>query len=1376
MSERSNLKGDILLCGESYGAPFLRKFTVDRTLDTGASVICYEAHYQGSGKGVLKEFYPSGIRSLERRIDGQLCAPQTGNDARRYQQALTEYLAPYEILQDAKRENQTLNVFIPHFEIYFGCDENAFKIGTAYVWTPEPKLETFEKICSGIHRYPATNPERKLLDVLIAMEQLTKCVQSLHEMGLVHRDIKPANFGFRRIKDTVLTQTLSLFDVNTVCFQGQAVSNAIGSAGYMEPESGYQPPGVQTDIYAIGATLFHALLVTDETRKNRFLYRTENYPKLKEMVDTSEIIRACEGSERVKLRDILTRILRKCLSERTYRYSACEELLQDLHAAILTAEKLPNQNRRKNSRLSLCYHLYSHPLYGRVSNDENMLSVLLFGLGDYGRDFLDLCLQNGQSSGKVLSVTIVSRNRSDWRSYLMERPELSDFFDISESDSSQEYSVTNRDNYDSYGSLRFIERILPENKGESEFFKEVKRSAPCEPQYVFISLGEDGRNLNAAKQYGITADGKAQICFVWEGNEPPEALPVATLPVFVNQKARQNPLHNEMERMAFNTHLIWKKDLNVDYNSLRSEFRKPYFHDACVSNVLSIKYKLYGIGIDLDSCSAMEAAKQFYAAIRAKDNRDLRNRMICAEHRRWVTEKLCAGWTRIRDLERCAGGMTRDEREKQHVCLVRSRNAHLLTRYPLWKWDTASDEELAELDELERVSVALHRIFLKHAEKVREHNLLGGGAIREIRALIQGNRHATICFEEWFACLTDIWNGTRERVHVYRGLKEAFLDALRELSDAYQQSVMEQVKAFETLFYPVLASMEYRDYKKDDVALIDNIPFILTYSDSIRLAIPFLSGEREEIFGNVSTVTVINPSRLIYLCRLDGISTDSRQQEESLLKSVSYALSYFDKKRIRSSIEMAIACRGLPDNRIASIEATLKAMGGRIGRVTWLPFSEDYMLSDVFADFLSRRRSGFLAVEQNQSNLSGILLGGGVYAKFPHYQFDISTLMFHSVNECEFLRYVRKKPYLRISDVAAFRQSYGESVQQPEFFEDYKTLWKAYAKSDAASAAWKFLCSVLSEYAKTHDVIAEFDRKCLPSRPFPLKQRYIMPSVCLPSVSKIIKFLKDEKIAGAESYVRNRTTDSCEIVIQSVQGFHFQFDRLFSNPYILTDASAVNAYLNPKNHAAYVTFDNLFVRNADFKKVPQKLSGEIEALLTFFREMNYLSHYRADNDGVSFTYASRQIKRLLTQAGRILEVYTYHKIKEFGSFDDVAGGYEIVWDSPEKHYPEVKNEFDCILTKGFRVLFVECKATNQIQEDFYFKLANLSRQFGLRAKAVLVADTREKEWHDIAPLNSSQRERGNTLDVLTIWKQSEINDIGKYLLQALNGSYMGDNS
>ena len=123
----------------------------------------------------------------------------------------------------------------------------------------------------------------------------------------------------------------------------------------------------------------------------------------------------------------------------------------------------------------------------------------------------------------------------------------------------------------------------------------------------------------------------------------------------------------------------------------------------------------------------------------------------------------------------------------------------------------------------------------------------------------------------------------------------------------------------------------------------------------------------------------------------------------------------------------------------------------------------------------------------------------------------------------------------------------------------------------------------------------------------------------------------------------------------------------------------------------------------------------------------------------------------------MLEVYTYHKARESGYFDDVVSGYVVEWD-----VEGVQNEFDCILTKGFRSLIVECKAQAKIDQEYYHKLFSLTKQFGINADAVLITDVRGVE-DDRKKVNEMQRSRGNKQGTITAFDKNDINNIGKTL-------------
>jgi hypothetical protein len=78
-----------------------------------------------------------------------------------------------------------------------------------------------------------------------------------------------------------------------------------------------------------------------------------------------------------------------------------------------------------------------------------------------------------------------------------------------------------------------------------------------------------------------------------------------------------------------------------------------------------------------------------------------------------------------------------------------------------------------------------------------------------------------------------------------------------------------------------------------------------------------------------------------------------------------------------------------------------------------------------------------------------------------------------------------------------------------------------------------------------------------------------------------------------------------------------------------------------------------------------------------------------------------------------------------------------------------------------------------LDAQFYYKLSGLANCFGINAKAVLIADTEEDEDDETACVNSMQRARGDMMGVVTIWKKTDISNIGNTLMRVLNGKYEG---
>ena len=119
-----------------------------------------------------------------------------------------------------------------------------------------------------------------------------------------------------------------MFDIDSLCSIWDESPDTIVTEGYTEPEAGYKECSNQTDIYSIGATLFTAVVITDETKASGYLYREDYYEHLKRMIAESELMIASEANSHPRLRNLLVSILKKCLCLSVWRFLLVQQWIQ----------------------------------------------------------------------------------------------------------------------------------------------------------------------------------------------------------------------------------------------------------------------------------------------------------------------------------------------------------------------------------------------------------------------------------------------------------------------------------------------------------------------------------------------------------------------------------------------------------------------------------------------------------------------------------------------------------------------------------------------------------------------------------------------------------------------------------------------------------------------------------------------------------------------------------------------------------------------------------------------------------------------------------------------------------------------------------------
>lgn len=145
------------------------------------------------------------------------------------------------------------------------------------------------------------------------------------------------------------------------------------------------------------------------------------------------------------------------------------------------------------------------------------------------------------------------------------------------------------------------------------------------------------------------------------------------------------------------------------------------------------------------------------------------------------------------------------------------------------------------------------------------------------------------------------------------------------------------------------------------------------------------------------------------------------------------------------------------------------------------------------------------------------------------------------------------------------------------------------------------------------------------------------------------------------------------------------------------------------------------------------------------------------NQKVETITCNQKNRQMFAKSGNILEVYTYFEACKQEWFDDIQTGYQFEWEKDN-----VINELDCVLTKGYQSIILECKSVASPSEQYYLTLDSLANRYGINCKKVLVmvTDTKNLNYENYVS-------RGNQMGIVTYSTQSDIENIGERLKDLL---------
>jgi serine/threonine protein kinase len=220
------------------GTDLVGDYRIKRVLGAGGFGITYLADEQALGRLVtIKEYFPAEFAARRKRS----AVPRSRNVADDYQWGLDRFIEEAQTLARFDHPN------IVRVHRYFRAND------TAYMVLHFEQGGSFKAWLKGLKRAP----RQAELDKMIAA--LLDALEIIHDADYLHRDIAPDNIMVRRDGSPVLIDFGSAR--GAMASQSRTVS-ALVKPGY-SPYEQYATSGANqgpwTDIYALGATLYHAI-------------------------------------------------------------------------------------------------------------------------------------------------------------------------------------------------------------------------------------------------------------------------------------------------------------------------------------------------------------------------------------------------------------------------------------------------------------------------------------------------------------------------------------------------------------------------------------------------------------------------------------------------------------------------------------------------------------------------------------------------------------------------------------------------------------------------------------------------------------------------------------------------------------------------------------------------------------------------------------------------------------------------------------------------------------------------------------------------------------------------------------------------------------
>ncbi len=935
--------------------------------------------------------------------------------------------------------------------------------------------------------------------------------------------------------------------------------------------------------------------------------------------------------------------------------------------------------------LACCNLLDRYPLYRHLTTDnegKKHLRVLILGAGERLASLIRAVLTNGQLLDTDLEVNVAATYAEHECEMLLQRaPYLNQFMSVT----LDHRSRTGPAPWRSLGSIAFESRNLDPNSVQKLM------NAHTDYRYILISADDDEKTRRLAGACARFAGASTVIAY-YEKKDSHSTLGKPGQGLLVSFGTAENEAFStQAETIAYNLHYAYAKTQNdrEPESKIRESFLEEYNYSSSMEAALHVKSKLACVGI-MDE-DPEEAARRFSRLMSQQP--ELEARLAAVEHRRWCVDKLLAGYGPVSDLGLIYqnGATTHDRSKKWHCCLTPcDDDGHSKLNDSDWSIKE-TDQRWNELDELDRMTLRIHRrcgeLARENAPRIMDflHRLQSDIAIHselpeelnfEVRELTSAVGRL-------------LQNNSRAISAVQRSAEE--LKRLLEIEESpFARIMLSTLSGLNALLVPCIEFTSRKDYKKQDLVQIRQIPFALTHKQQ-PILVKLIS---ENGLDNLYSIWRLEPRLAVFV----GYARSVRELEKlrpSILMIDSFLKTVFQKMEWRISV--LVPEKLLSESSLEGVELIPMSKNDS----TEMNECLEGLLSDARADYLDITGADYLLARG--AEIAAAQTNAGV--------FYLNGSRFENVDRAVALAYSAPEKKLTVEEML---RSFGAAPVRSEtdrlryLADSYRALWEL----AWTSSHWSSFCSdVWNAYCNTPIQSYAFSGKETDRKPIQATVTKAAAASLLPALEKLrglgiveTRVFPDwEESGGCASLrftVKRLNEDFSEFLTWACGCF-----RSGASFEVKTDGITRLVYREPA------------VKDMT---VPSDLLREYRSLLVKMQDKKLVSDIKWNQAArcCSFRLSSGELLACIQNSGRILEYYLYDSALKDGGFDDVETGYSF---HHEEEGLSADNEVDIICIKGYSSLFISAKMGDKLSNYYLYEISFLASRFGLNPRSVLAA-------------------------------------------------------